>query len=165
MRQSAGDDRLGQPLPRRDTDALVIEKRALAAFGNKHLVVGGVVDEAGNDRARAFERDGDGEMRNAVQEIGRAVERIDDPAMRLVGALARAAFLTQKAVIRSRLGELGAHDFLGAAVGGGDEIARPLERNLQVLDLAEIALEAAAGAVRGLDHDIENSGVEHDGSA
>ena len=86
-------------------------------------------------------------MRDAVQEIGGAVERIDDPAVALVGAGARAAFLAEKAVIRPRLGELLAHDLLGAAVGRGDEIARTLERHLQILDLAEIALEAPAGAL------------------
>ena len=102
-------------------------------------------------------------MRDAVQEIGGAVERIDDPAVGLVGAGVRAAFLAEKAVIRPRLGEFLAHDLFGAAVGGGDEIARALQRDLQVLDLAEIALEAAAGAVRRLDHDVEDGGMEHGG--
>ena len=97
-------------------------------------------------------------MRNAVQEIGGAVERVDDPAVALVGARDGAAFLAEKAVIRPRLGEFLAHDLLGAAVGGGDEIARPFDRHLQMLDLAEIALEAAPGAMRRFDHDIENCG-------
>jgi hypothetical protein len=46
-------------------------------------------------------------------------------------------------------------------VGGGDEIGRPLERYLQVLDLTEIALERAAGLARGLDHHVEEGGTEH----
>ena len=100
-------------------------------------------------------------MRNAVQEIGGAVERIDDPAVALVGAGVRAAFLAEEAVIRPRLGELFAHRLLGAAVGGGDEIARPLQRHLQMLDLAEIALEPAPGAMRRLDHDVEDRGMDH----
>src|SRR5580692_2859801 len=32
-----------------------------------------------------------------------------------------------------------------------------------MLDLAEIALEAAPGAARGLDHDIEDGGMQHGG--
>jgi hypothetical protein len=32
-----------------------------------------------------------------------------------------------------------------------------------VLDLAKVALEVAAGAVRRLDHDIENRGMQHGG--
>ena len=103
MRQAAGDHRVGQPLARGDADALVVEEGALAALGDEHLVGGRIVDEAGDHRALALERDRNGELRNAVQEIGGAVERIDDPGMGLVGALARAAFLAEEAVARPRL--------------------------------------------------------------
>jgi hypothetical protein len=72
-----------------------------------------------------------------------------------------AAFLAEEAVIRPRLGKLLAHNRLSAMIGGSDEIARPFDRNLQVLDFTEIAFEAAAGAMRGLDHDIEERGVKH----
>ena len=102
-------------------------------------------------------------MRNAVQKVGRAVERIDDPAMGFVGAGMRAAFFAKKTVVRARLGELLAQDGLGAAVGGGHEIARSLERNLKLLDLAEVAFEAAGGAMRRLDHDVEDRGMQHGG--
>jgi hypothetical protein len=94
-------------------------------------------------------------MRNAVQEIGGAIERIDDPPMTLVGAGARAAFFAEKAVVRPRLGEFLIDNFLGPPVGRGDEIARALERDLQMLDLAEIARQAAPGAARGFDHDVD----------
>src|SRR6516162_3421510 len=100
-------------------------------------------------------------MGNAVQKVCGAVERVDAPAMRLVGAGVSAAFLAEEAVIRSRLGEFLAQDRLGAAVGGGDEIAGSLERNLQLLDLAKIALETAAGAVRRLDHDVKDGRMQH----
>src|SRR6202035_4907717 len=84
-------------------------------------------------------------------------------AMTRAGAGAGAAFLAEKAVSRPRLGQFLVDDLLGAAIGGGDEVARPLERYLQMLDLAEIALEAAPGAARGLDHDIEDGGMQHGG--
>jgi hypothetical protein len=106
MRQPAGDDRLGEPLPGGDADAPVVEESALAAFGDEHVVVRRVVGQRGDDRAFALERDRDREVRDAVQEIGGAVERIDDPAVALVGAGAGAAFLAEKAVIRPRLGEV-----------------------------------------------------------
>ena len=163
MRHAAGDHGVGEALARRDPDALVVEERALAALGDEQLLVGRIVGQAGDDGAVALERDRHREMRNAVQEIGGAVERIDDPAMALVGAGTRAAFLAEKAIGRPRLGEFLVDDLLGAAVGGGDEIARPLERHLQMLDLAEIALEAAPGTARGLDHDIEHGGMQHGG--
>ena len=94
-----------------------------------------------------------------MQEVGGAVERIDDPGVGLVGALVAAAFLAEEAVAGPRLAQLGAQHLLGAAVGGGDEIGRPLERDLQVLDLAEVALERARGLARGRDHHVEEGGV------
>jgi hypothetical protein len=43
----------------------------------------------------------------------------------------------------------------GALVGHGDEVRRSLQRYLKIFDLAEVALEAAAGAARGFDHDVD----------
>src|SRR5260370_18296504 len=102
-------------------------------------------------------------MRDAVQEVRGAVEWIDDPPVTLIGAGARAAFLDEKAVIRPRLGEFRADDFLSAAIGGGDEIARSFQRDLQVLDLAEIAFEALTGAVRRFRHNVKDCGMGHGG--
>ena len=67
-----------------------------------------------------------------------------------------AAFLADEAVARPRLGEVGRSSISSARLSAsGDEIGRPLQRHLEMLDLAEIALEAAAGAARGLDHDVD----------
>ena len=145
MRQRAAHDRVGEPLARRDADAAVVEERALAALGGEELVIGRIVDQPRDDLAVALERDRDREMRDAVQEVGGAVERIDDPGVGLVGALVRAAFLAEEAVARPRLEQLGAQDLLGAMIGGGDEVRRTFQRDLQVRDLAEVALEAARG--------------------
>jgi len=83
-------------------------------------------------------------LRDAVQEVGGAVERIDDPGVALVAALAGAALFADEAVAGPCLGEILVDDLLGALVGERDEIGRPLQRDLEMLDLAEIALEAAA---------------------
>ena len=83
VRQPAGDDGVGEPLARGDADAPVVEEGAFAAFGNEHVVVRRIVGQRRDNGAVALERDRDGEMRNAVQEIGGAVERIDDPPMTL----------------------------------------------------------------------------------
>ena len=65
--------------------------------------------------------------------------------------------------VNARTAELLVKDLLGAAIRGGDEIRRALERHLQKLDLAEVALERARSLVHGLGHDIEESGTEHGG--
>src|SRR6185312_2608915 len=151
----------GKPRARGDADALLVEERALAALGKKHLVVGRIVDQPGDDDAVALERDRDRELWNAVQEVRGAIERIDDPRVRLVGALAAAAFLAEEAVAGTRLDQFLIERFLGAAVGGGDEIRWTLERDLQLLEFAEVALERARSFARGRYHDIEQCGAEH----
>src|SRR5581483_1782285 len=117
MWQAADDDRIDEPGAAGHAQAAVVEEGALAALGGEQLVIGGIVDEAGDDRVLALERDRDAEMRDAVQEIGGAVERVDDQAMRLVGAFVAAAFLAEKAVAGPRMAELLAQDFLGATIG------------------------------------------------
>jgi hypothetical protein len=144
-----------------DAQAAVVEEGARAALGDVELVVGGVVDDARHRHAVALEADGDGELGNAVEEVGGAVEGVDDPGVGGVGALDLAALLTDETVAGAGLHELGHDDLLGLAVGGGDEVGRPLHRDLQMLDLAEVALEAAAGLQGGADHDVEKGGTEH----
>jgi hypothetical protein len=60
----------------------------------------------------------------------------------------------QKAVAGSRPDEFLVEDLLGAGVGGADEVSRTFERDLKLLDLAEVAREAAARFSRGADHHV-----------
>ena len=78
-------------------------------------------------------------MRDAVQEVGGAVERIDDPAMMAVAARLDSAFLHQEAVAGPRLASSARSGLLGLEIGGGDEIAGALDRDLELLDFAEVA--------------------------
>ena len=53
------------------------------------------------------------------------------------------------------LAQLLVQDVFGAVVGGGDEeIRRALDAHLQMLHLAEVARQAAAGLAGGVDHDV-----------
>ena len=89
MRQAAGDHAFIELAAAGDAQPLLVEEGALAALGDVELVIGGIVDHARDDRAFALQADRDRELRNAVQEIRGAVERIDDPGVALVGAFAR----------------------------------------------------------------------------
>jgi hypothetical protein len=66
-------------------------------------------------------------------------------------------------IVRPRLGELAAQDLLGAPVGGADEVARPLDRDLEMLDLAEVAHEVPRGLVGRLHHDVDVGRAERHG--
>ncbi len=96
-------------------------------------------------------------MRNAVKEIGGAVEGIDDPA-RLAGLAGdRAALLHQEAERGPRALKMLADDLLGPAVGAAHEIRRPLLRDLKLLDLAEIAHKSPRRLAGGAVHHIDES--------
>ncbi len=97
-----------------------------------------------------------------MQEVGGAVERIHDPAMGFVVAFPDPALLAQETIAGPRAAQFGEQNFLGAAVGSGDEIGRSFQRDLQVLDLAEVALEAPPGLAGRGGHDIEQCGTEHE---
>ena len=90
-------------LARGDAQALVVEKGAVTLLGHEHLVGDRIEDDGRDELAFALQRDGDGEMRNAVQEVGGAVERIDDEAVGFVGPFDDARFLDQEGVAGPRL--------------------------------------------------------------
>ena len=65
-----------------------------------------------------------------------------------------AALLHQERIARPRLAQFGKDDLFGLAVRLADIVARTLERDLEVLHLAEITRQRAAGLHRGLNHDV-----------
>src|SRR6186713_843539 len=101
---SARDDRLRKSRSRCDPNTLIVEKRALA-----------------------LERHRNCEVRNTVQEIGGAIERIDDPHVALVSALAPATFLAEKTISWPCLHEFCVDGFFGATVCGRYKIGRALQ--------------------------------------
>ena len=90
-------------------------------------------------------------------------KRIDDEAVRAVGPFNFAALFHEETVAGPRAGKLGMQDFFGAVVGGADEIGRTLERDLKLLDLSEIAREAASGLAGGGEHHIHQRRGGHGG--
>src|SRR5216683_3989523 len=155
-REAGADQRLAKRAPGRHPEAAVVEIGADAFLGPEHLVPGRLVDQPGYDLAIAFERDRDREMRDPMQEIGGAVERVDDPAVMWIGSRGRAAFLKQETVAGTGAQQFGLQRALGAQIGGRDEIARALDRDLELLNLAEIAVEGARRLERGVGHDVDN---------
>ncbi len=105
-------------------------------------------------------------MRDAVEEIGRAVDRIDDPA-RLEGIARNVlAFFEHEAPVGPRVAQLVDQGRLRLAVGVGHEVGRPLAADLQLLDLAEVAANARCRLARGTLHDGDEAGMgDHDQSA
>src|SRR5579872_6727812 len=81
-----------------DRQPLAVAGRAAPALGYEFLFCHGVVDDAQLQDAVLLESDRDAKTAVAVQVVGGAVQRIDDPARRT--RTARSGLLTQKGVIR-----------------------------------------------------------------
>ena len=93
VRNAGGDHAVGEGLAVGHAQPAIVDEGALAPLGGVELIEDGIVDEAADDLALPLERDRDCEHRNAMQKIGCAIKRIDDPAMRFVGAGDGAALL------------------------------------------------------------------------
>jgi hypothetical protein len=81
--------------------------------------------------------------------------------MGAIGAFHLAALLHEEAIARAAVAELGKENLLGAMVGSADEIGWAFKRDLKLLNLAEIAREAAARFAGGGEHDIHQRGSGH----
>jgi hypothetical protein len=79
----------------------------VAAAGGEAFVVDRVIDHGVFGLAAILHRDADRELREAVDEVGGAVERVDDPEVVLAFRLAfdESAFLALEAVVRVGLAQ------------------------------------------------------------
>ena len=127
----------------------------MAFFGDIHFVRHRVEHQRRNEVPLALQSDRNRELRNAVHEIRRAVDRIDNETVRLVFALYGAAFFHQEAIARPRARQLLDQHAFGARIRGGHEIRRTLLGDLQILQLAEIADQRAPRFAGGRDHHIQ----------
>ncbi len=87
-------------------DAVVVEVRAAPARRREDLAPHQVVHHGMLELAAVLAGDGDREHREAVQEVGGAVERVDDPDRLAVAALDFAAFLGEERMLRIVLADV-----------------------------------------------------------
>ncbi len=100
-------------------------------------------------------------MRDRVEEVGRAVERVDDEA-RLAGfADDLARLFHQEPPARTVAAEFVIEGALGGLVGLRHEVGRALLRDLEMLDLAKVTAQLGAGLARGAFHDGDDAGYGH----
>ena len=161
MGNAAAHDAVGEFAARRDAQPPLVQISAAALLGDVELVAHRIVNNARFRNAVLHQRDRDREQRNSVHEVGGAVERIDHPLVRRIAARHPAALLHQESELRPCSRQFPMQDFFRAPVGGGDEISRPLDRDLEILQLAEIADQRARRFARGGDHDGDERRAEH----
>src|SRR5690606_34417770 len=84
MRNSGGDHCVTQRFAGGNAQTAIVHECATATLGCVKLIHCRVVDHAGHDLALTLERDRNGKDRNAVKEVGRSVEWVNDPAVLIV---------------------------------------------------------------------------------
>ena len=125
-----------------DAQAAIIEVGAAAAAGGEELVMHRVIHDGVLQAIEMADANGDAELRHAVDEVGGAIEGVDDPLEVLIGNAA--TFFGEDAVIR-----VGAVDDLddgglGALVDIGDEIIVRLAGDVDFIDPIEAAVDDIA---------------------
>ena len=121
------------------------------------------MDQSGDDFALDFGGNRDGEMRHAVEEVGGAVQRIDDPARLGFAADDFAGFLHQQPPVGPSMGQDFGNRLLGGTIGVRHEISRALAADLQGIDFVEIAAQSGCGLARRLFHHGDQGGMGNQG--
>src|SRR5258708_30582759 len=80
-------------------EAPVVEPGSSTILGPEQLVLRWIQDDSGNQGAPSCKTDRDSEMRNAVEKVGRAVERVDEVLRPFRGTSPSASFFEHEFVI------------------------------------------------------------------
>jgi hypothetical protein len=141
-----------------DPDAAIVELRTSAARCGEQFLAHGIVDYPVFDVLLVLDRDRYREMRHAVQEIRRAVQRVDDPQVVVAGL--PAAFLGENTVVG--IGSVcDRDDFLfGQPIHLADEIVALFALDAQCVDAFHMAYDHIAGGARGTDRNVQH-GMNH----
>ena len=139
-----------------DAHPPVVEKRAAALGAGKELVLDRVIHDGMRDLPAIPHSYRHAKLRKAVDEVGGAVERVDDPGV-LVFRAARvlARFLGEDRVVGVRLAHNADDGRFGGLVDLGDEIVGALGLHLEAAR-DDCAIDERSGAAGRLD-----GGVQH----
>jgi hypothetical protein len=136
-------------------DRSIVDGRPAAGLGHEQLVQARGVGHAERQRSLDLEADRHAKERKAVGVVGRAIERIDDPAVARVAAGVRTALFAQDGM-RRKCRQNRAQDLaLALQVDVGDDVDGTLVADL--VDRVDPAAQQLAGGRGGLDRD--RSGV------
>ena len=96
-----------------------------------------------------------------MQEIGRAIQRVNDPAAGRILACDFIAFLAQKPISRAGVHQLFFDHCLCGFVGTADKITRSFGADLQVFNLAKILEQTAPCFAGGFHHHVQVCTASH----
>ena len=146
--EAGADERAFQPGPGADPHAPPVHLGAATASRGEQLLAAGVVDDAHLELVADLQGDRHREHGKAVQEIGGAVERVDDPH-ELVARVVP-AFLGQEAVVRIALADAVDDRRFRGEVHLGHELVARLGADVEIGDTVQVAQCGVAALACGL---------------
>ena len=146
-RDPGADQRFLQPQALGDADAAVVEEGAASLGGGEQLVLHRIVDHRVRQAAAVLHADRDAILRKAVDEVGGAVERIDDPDVFGL-AFGAPGFLGMEVVVGIGVAHDADDRLLGRLVHLGDEVVGPLGLHLEAFAAKRGAVDDRAGLAR-----------------
>src|SRR5690606_6853672 len=150
-------------LARANTQAPSIERSATTTAGGEFLLTNRVEYHCVLEAATVFARNAHGIVRHATDEVGGAIQRVDDPEVigAVSGALREAAFLAENAVVGVGLAQRGHDQLFRGVVDLGDIILRVFliyRDHVQALGGTKNQFAGAAGgAQRDIQHGLHRS--------
>lgn len=155
-RETGGQDGTGQLFGLADTDAVAVQLGAAATGGSEQLVTDRIVDHGLFGLALDAQGDGDGKVRNAFDQVGRAIQWVNDPLVVRIGTGNLTRLFSHDAVFRVRFFD-GVNDGrFGFTVNVGHEVIAALLDNLDVLGLRKGFYYYLTGVARSAHGDIQH---------
>ena len=158
-RKAGADDAAVDFGARGHADAALVQAGAFAARGGVDVVALGGVNQRFLQYAFVQQGDGNGVLRVAVQVVGGAVQRVDNPFVFGASAAAAAAFFGADAVVGVGFADQVDNQRFGLAVDVGDEIVGGFVIHAQAVEVVGGAQHQVAGFAGGFVGDVEG-GVE-----
>ena len=152
--KSCADQAVGEIKTLGDAQAPVVEVSAAPARGSEKLVLGRIVHHGLGDDAFVLQGDGYGILLEAVQEVGGAVQRVDDPDV--FGVALGAALFSQDRMVRKGIQQGFDNGLLGCAIHFADVIGVRFLGDGEVVEVIGGAVDQVSGATRGLHRDSEH---------
>src|SRR5690606_17942462 len=157
-REAGAEQGAFQALACTDAQALAVQCGAAAAAGGEFFLAYRVQNHGMLDAALDAAGNADGEMRYAAQEVGGAVQWVDDPddvsALAVAGLEAR--FFGMDAVIRISLAELLDDDLFRSPIHFADVVVSFFLADGQDIQPFHGAINQFSGAARGAQGDVQH---------
>ena len=152
--KAGADQTIGEFLALAHAQAAVVQVSAASSCGGEEVILGRVVDHRLSKHAVMLQGDRHGILLVAVQKVGRAIERVDNPDIFRV-ALSTALFC------KNRMGRIGVQQgcydgLLRSTIHLADVIGVRFLGDSEVIEIIGGTVDQIAGAASGLHRDGEH---------